>query len=166
MKNFVSTLFTLLFILTCVLSCTNTNEPTLTPEQKEHIEKKINTQLNSIFEGYAELNADKAFAQFMEKTDNFTFIGVHGEILNYNEMFVEATNAFNSFTKAEVNLKQKNIRVISHKLVLCTFKQDVLFYIDEVKYAYPDIAYTLLFEKQNSEWRISHFHESTQVPEF
>lgn len=166
MKNFVSTFFTLVFILNCALSCTNTNEAALTQEQKVNIEKKINLKLNSMFEGYAELNADKAFVQFMAKAENFTYVGVHGELLNFQELLVEANSAFNSFTKAEVNLKQKNLRVISDKVVLCTFKQDVIFYVDEIKYSYPDVAYTLLFEKQKNDWIISHFHESTQIPEF
>ena len=72
--------------------------------------------------------------------------------------------AFANFDKVGIKIKKKETRIISDKVAVTTQKQDIIFYKNGEEFAYPDVSYTLIFEKDKDDWWITHFHESTQIP--
>ena len=77
------------------------------------IVKEVDLVLNSIFDGWKNLDANKAFKNSFSNSLEFNYIGIDGAIMSYNKFFSTAEEVFSLYKKAEFNINEKKIQVVS-----------------------------------------------------
>lgn len=142
------------------------NQTSLNKEEKTKLTEEIELILSSMRDGMRELNAENAFSIYLDSAE-FKFIGVHGEIMFYQEFTDAVKKAFNAANSAEFNFNNYDIRFLSREFALITFQYNGTFYFEEFKMDFPEYcSVSMVMAKKNTNWRIIHMHESLQESTF
>ena len=147
-------------------ACTDNNQSSLSQSEKEKIVSEIDLVINSISEGWKNLDVNKAFKESFSDSPDFIFIGIDGSFMDYNKFFNTAKGVFDSFQKSEFTINNKTILVVSAKVAIVSINYTGAFYSTESKLTFPGCGSTFILNKIEDKWKIIHFHESIQESSF
>ena len=125
--------------------------------------EEIDAALDSIFRDMNTLNVNTAFPLFQK---DLTFIGPDGSIMNYKSFIDQSNNLFATWEDAKLALVSRDIRIISRNLVIVSaiYKGDVVNRDGKIE-KYPKVGSTFVLNKDQDNWTVLHFHESSLPPE-
>jgi len=153
-------------IILGMVACTNPTQTSLSQDEKAMIAGEVELALNSIIEGWQNLDVDKAFKDSFSDTPDFVYIGIDGALMKYSDFYNTAKDVFEYYEKAELNINKKIIRVVSGEVAIVSVYYSGAFYSEESKLAFPGCGGTLVFNKLDGRWKVIHFHESIQESNF
>ena len=154
-------------VISCAMfACTSKNQSSISQDEKENIVKEIEFVVNSISEGMLNLDVNKMIKEPFLNSKNFTYIGIDGRLMNFNELYNTAKGTFESFSKAEYNVNKKKINVVSKDVAIVSINYSGAFYSPELKLTFPNVGKTFVLNKIENEWKVIHFHESVQETKF
>ncbi len=160
------TKFLIVAIILGMLACTTKNQSSISQDEKEKIAKEIELVINSISEGWVNLDVNKAFKESFSDSEEFTYIGIDGSLMNYSTFFNTAKGVFDSYEKAEHKFNEMKIHVVTNDVAIVSFNFTAAFYSTESKFAFPNCGSTLIMNKIENKWKVIHFHESIQESQF
>lgn len=137
----------------------------LEQKEQEAIINEVLPLIKKMRYGMEQLDAELAFADFIT-TSEFNYIGIHGDLKNYNEMIEEAKTIFVPAQKAEFNFRIANVKVLSDNAVLATYISSGTFYFPDSKLFFPDCATSLVIIKTKQGWKVIQMQESIQESTF
>lgn len=156
----MKTIMFLLVIIFGIIGCNN--QSTLPPNEKKKIIEEVELVLTSYMEGWINLDANKAFKEHFNVSEDFHYIGIDGTIMNYEDFYNISKGVFNSFEKAELETNEKIINVVDKDLVVVSLNLTGSFISPESKVTFPNFGSTLILKKIDHNWKVIHFHESVQ----
>jgi hypothetical protein len=162
----MKTKFLLTVIILVTIACTSKNQSLLSQGEKEKVVKEIDLVINSIFDGWRNLDVNKAFKESFSDSPDFNYIGVDGSIMTYIDFFNTAKKEFDSQKKSEFNINEKKILVISNDVAVVSLNYSGAFYSIDSKLTFPNCGGTFIFKKIEEKWKVIHFQESIQESKF
>ncbi|MCT4647906.1 MAG: nuclear transport factor 2 family protein [Carboxylicivirga sp.] len=106
-----------------------------------------------------------SFRDFLS-TEDFNYIGIHGEITDYKGLIKEAKAVFDPAQSVQYNFRIANIKVLSHETVLANYISSGTFTFPDTQLYFPECATSLVFIKKLDGWKVIQMHESVQESEF
>jgi len=155
-----------LVIILGMVACNNQTQRSLSQDEKARIAEEIDLVLNSVIEGWQNLDVEKAFKDPFSDTPDFVYIGIDGEFMKYSDFYNTARGVFEFYEKAELTINEKIIRVVSSDVAIVSVNYSGAFYSAESKLAFPGCGSTLILNKQEGNWKVIHFQESIQESAF
>jgi hypothetical protein len=149
-----------------IIACTSRNQSLLSQSEKEKVVKEIDIIINSISDGWRNLNVNKAFKESFSDSPDFNYVGIDGSIMTYTNFFNIAKKEFDSQKKCEFNINEKKILVISKDIAVVSLNYSGTFYSADSKLTFPNCGGTLIFKKIDDKWKVIHFQESIQESKF
>lgn len=162
MRNYCLFTVSFLFVLA---ACINTEKQIFTQQEKDEIAAVIKSKNELMFESWRNLDPEKAFLHHIIDKDNFMYLGVSGEKMDYAEFAKTVKEVLGSFEKANVPIHFQKIQVLSPEVVVVNAQYDVIFYKRGQEFGYPNCASTAVFVKRGNNWSLIRYHESIQLPE-
>ena len=152
--------FTLgIFLMLC--SCKNGNPTSLSQAEMNVIPSEISAAINIVLAGW-NLNKINTLFPIFANDAGFTYVGIDGELYNYNQLIKIAKAQFENLEYGKYTLTEKKIKVIDAKTAVAILKMSCEFKdLKGIIEKYEKIGCTLIFEKIGSEWLVTHFQEST-----
>jgi aspartyl-tRNA synthetase len=133
--------------------------------EKEKIIKVIDANVESIFQGWNEMNVDKAFVQNFANSADFNFIGIDGVILNYDQMIKTVKEHFELYDSFVLSVKEKKFNVLSADIVIVSLTYGGYVIMKNNRINFQNVGSTLVYQKLEDKWLVIQFQESTQLSE-
>jgi hypothetical protein len=80
--------------------------------EKENIIRAVDAKVELIFQGWNEMNVDKAFVQNFTNSSDFNFIGIDGVIFSYDQMIKTVNEHFELYDSFVLSVKEKKFNVL------------------------------------------------------
>ncbi len=157
MKTLLVTILSILIVCSCV----NNSKKELSEEQKTAIKSEIQKLFEYSGEGISELNAEKAFSAFSNK-EGVKYIR-DGHLYPDIET---AKNEYDGWFKSPGAVKRQMIcdplifDILDENTVLLTAIGSLTVIDDTTKQKPWVITYTMLWRKEEGEWKLFHMHNS------
>lgn len=158
-------LFLLIFTAQGCNQAATQNKYVLTEQEKESAEKEISAKIDTIIQGGRNLDVETAMQPY-SNTGSFLIVNTDATFSGgYQKMKSDNTEAFKSMRSFNFTTVNKEFRFLSASQVLLTWfgKSEVGFKSGE-KIKYESYIGTMLFSKENSEWKIIYAHETASPP--
>lgn len=131
--------------------------------EKEKIIRVVDANVKLIFQGWNEMNVDKAFVQNFANSDDFNFIGIDGVILNYDQMIKTVKEHFALYDSFVLSVKEKKFNVLSSDIVIVSLTYGGFVTMKDNRINFPNVGSTLVYQKFKNKWLAIQFQESTQL---
>jgi hypothetical protein len=162
----MKTKFLLTVIIFGIIACTSRNQSVLNQSEKEKVVKEIDLVINSISDGWRNLDVNKAFKESFSDSPDFNYVGIDGSMMTYTDFFNTAKKEFDSQKKSEFNINEKKILAISNDIAVVSLNYSGTFYSTDSKLTFSNCGGTLIFKKIEEKWKVIHFQESIQESKF
>ena len=158
------TLFLLIFTAQGCNQAATQNKNVLTDQEKESAKKEISAKIDKIIQGGKNLDIETAMQPY-SNTENFLIINPDATVSDYQKMKSENAEAFKKMSSLNFTTVNKEFRFLSESQVLLTWfgKSEVELKSGE-KIKYESYIGTMLFSKENGEWKIIYAHETASPP--
>ena len=161
---FLMMLFLLIFTTQGCYQAATQNKNVLTDREKESAKKEISAQIETIIRGGKNLDIETAMQPY-SNTEKFLIINPDGSVSGYQKMKSDNAEAFKKMRSLNFTTVNQEFRFLSESQVLLTWfgKSEVELKSGE-KIKYESYIGTMLFSKENGEWKITYAHETASPP--
>lgn len=157
-------LFLLIFTAQGCNQAATQNKYVLTEQEKETAKKEISAQIDTIIRGAKNLDVETAMQPY-SNTENFLIINPDATFSGYQKMKSDNSEAFKKMRSLNFTTVNQEFRFLSDSQVLLTWfgKSEVELGSGE-KIKYESYVGTMLFSRENGEWKIIYAHETASPP--
>ena len=153
----MKTKFLLIAIIFAMLACTSENQSSISQGEKENIVKEVAFVINSYSDGMLALDVNKMIVETCFNSEEFTYVGIDGGLMNYEELFNVAKETFDAFSSAEYSVNKEKINVVSSNVAIVSINYSAAFLSSESKLTFPNVGKTFVLNKINNQWKVIHF---------
>ncbi len=166
---------TIAIVLTLVAfgSCKSPNDSTvdiqsteISSDEKQIIKKAISDRIEEIIKGSKELNVDAALKPYSSDAD-FRIVYPDASVIDFQTLKNVETESFKRLASLNFRTIKQDFTFLTKNLVICTWtsrneleRKD----IEKTKMIIEPYVKTMIFRKNDNEWKIVYVHETTAVP--
>ncbi len=168
----VNLLPALIFLTILVISgCKNPNNMTsesqsaeISSEEKEIIKKAISNRIEEIIKGAKELDVNAALNSYSNDAD-FRIVNPDASVTDFQTMKAAQTEAFKTLASMNFKTIKQDFTFLTKNLVICTWTGSNEFELKSgEKMKINPYVGTMIFTKNDNEWKIIYAHETTAAP--